>query len=343
LQVGPESAGADPGPACYGKGGIDATVTDADVVLGIVDPDNFLHGAAKLDGGAAEAAVGRIAARLGLELRDAAAGINRIVDSKMADLLRRMSVMRGLDPREFVCFAYGGMGPVHAGAVARDVGVKRLIVPLLHAAPVWSAFGATVADVVHIYQRPSRLPMPAVPSELAAIFEVLEQQGREALRSEGFGEEATEARRFLRMKYSAQVFDVEVPVAAAGALAPADIERIEADFTRIYAELHGEGSGHRESGVEITGCIVRARGLLEPPALAPAALATSAKWVSRPVYWAEHGGVSETPVLRLGGGRLDEKLEGPMLIELPDTVVVLRPGQSAEFDELGSLVVDLEA
>ncbi len=179
LQVGPQSAGADPGPACYAKGGRDATVTDADVVLGIVDPDSFLHGAVKLDRAAAEAAIGRIAERLELGLHETAAGINRIVDSKMADLLRRMSVLRGLDPREFVCFAYGGMGPVHAGAVAREVGVKGLVVPLLHAAPVWSAFGATVADVVHFYQRPLRLPMPADPQDLAAAFDELEQTGSE--------------------------------------------------------------------------------------------------------------------------------------------------------------------
>jgi N-methylhydantoinase A len=341
LQVGPQSAGADPGPACYGKGGTEATVTDADVVLGIIDPDSFLHGAAKLDRTAAEAAVGRIAARLELELHEAAAGINRIVDSRMADLLRRMSVLRGLDPREFVCFAYGGMGPVHAGAVAREVGVKRLIVPLLHTAPVWSAFGATVADVVHIYQRPRRLVMRADPAELTAVFEELEREGRETLRSEGFAADAIELQRSLRMKYSAQVYDVDVPVPARGALGAADIERIDLDFTRIYDELHGEGSGHREGGVEITSCIVRARGLLEPPTLAPAQPASSSDWSSRSVFWQELGGFSETPVLRVSGGRLDDRLEGPLLVELPDTVVVLRPGQSAVFDELGSLVVEL--
>ena len=157
LQVGPRSAGAYPGPACYGRGGTEPTVTDADVVLGIVDPENFLHGEATLDLAAAEQAIARIAEPLGLTVHEAAAGINRIVDSKMADLLRRMSVLRGLDPREFTCFAYGGMGPVHAAAVAREVGMKRLVIPLPYVAPVWSAFGATVADVVHV------LPAPAAP------------------------------------------------------------------------------------------------------------------------------------------------------------------------------------
>jgi N-methylhydantoinase A len=337
LQVGPQSAGADPGPACYGKGGTEPTVTDADVVLGIVDPGSFLHGAAPLDAAAAEEAVGSLAQRLGLDVHETAAGIDRIVDSKMADLLRRMSVLRGLDPREFVCFAYGGMGPAHAAAVAREVGVKRLVVPLPHVAPVWSAFGATVADVVHIYQRPRRLRMPADARELAATFAELERQGRDVLRSEGFGDDAVELQRALRLRYSAQVYDVEVRLPEDD---PFDVERIAVDFARVYESLHGEGSGHPEGGSEITGFVVRARGLSATPRLAPPPPARAERR-SRRVYWRELGGFADTPVLRLAEGRLDEELDGPLLLELPDTVIVLRPGQRARFSELGSLVIDV--
>jgi N-methylhydantoinase A len=337
LQVGPQSAGADPGPACYGKGGTEATVTDADVVLGLLDPDGFLHGSAPLDREAAATAIGRLAERLGLGLHETAAGIGRIVDSKMADLLRRMSVLRGLDPREFVCFAYGGMGPVHAAAVAREVGVERLVVPLPYVAPVWSAFGATVADVVHIYQRPRRLGMPADPEELAATFAELEEQGRSVLRAEGYGAERVELRRALRLKYSAQVFDVEVPLPDRD---PFEVERIAADFARVYEALHGEGSGHPEGGSEITGFVVRAHGAGEPTTPAAPAVVAPARG-SRQVYWQELGGFSETPVLRVGDGRLDEELVGPVLLELPDTVVVIRPDQRARFSELGSLVIDV--
>jgi N-methylhydantoinase A len=341
LQVGPRSAGADPGPACYGKGGTEATVTDADVVLGVIDPHAFLHGAVSLDREAAEEAVGRIAGRLGLGLHETASGINRIVDGKMADLLRRMSVLRGLDPREFVCFAYGGMGPAHAGAVAREVGVARVVVPLLHVAPVWSAFGATVADVVHLYQRPRRLSMPAQPEELTSVFEELERQGRDVLASEGFRGGSIDLRRSLRMKYSAQVYDVEVPVATGGLLGAEHIGQIAEEFAHIYETLHGEGSGHPEGGIEITGFVVRARGVIEPPGLAAPAAVAEAEWKSRPVYWHELGGFEETKVLRLREGHVDDRLEGPMLIELPDTVVVLRPGQHAEFGDLGSLVIEV--
>lgn len=337
LQVGPHSAGADPGPACYGRGGVEPTVTDADVVLGIIDPAAFLHGAAPLDRDAAEAAIGRLAARLRLGLHETAAGINRIVDGKMADLLRRMSVLRGLDPRRFALFAYGGMGPVHAAAVAREVGVKRLVVPLPHIAPVWSAFGATVADVVHVYERPRRLRMPADPAELSTTFAELERRGRETLAAEGFSGERVELHRSLRLKYSAQVYDVEVPVARDD---PLDVERIADDFARRYETLHGEGSGHPEGGSEITCFAVRARGLIDRPPLAPSPVVTAERSARR-VYWQELGGFVETPVLRLSEGRLTEELSGPLLLELPDTVIVLRPGQRARFSQLGSLVIEV--
>jgi N-methylhydantoinase A len=342
LQVGPASAGADPGPACYGRGGTQPTVTDADVVLGVIDPDNFLHGAARLDRDAAEAAVRQITTRLDLTVEAAAAGIDRLVDSNMADLLRRMSVLRGLDPREFACFAYGGMGPVHGAAVAREVGVKRLVIPLPHIAPVWSAFGATVADTVHIYQRPRRLRMPADPVVMNATFAELENEGRAALDGEGFDSSQIELRRSLRMKYSAQVFDVEVPLVARGELRADDVQHIAAELERVYESLHGEGSAHPEGGAEITAFVVRARGLTDPPMLAPPAASTTPSTFSRAVYWHELRGFAQTPVVRLeGGAATSERLEGPLLLELPDTVIVLRPGQRAEFAAGGSFVIEV--
>jgi N-methylhydantoinase A len=338
LQVGPRSAGAYPGPACYGRGGTEPTVTDADVVLGIVDPENFLHGEATLDLDAARRAIATIGEPLGLDVHEAAAGINRIVDSNMADLLRRMSVLRGLDPREFTGFAYGGMGPVHAAAVAREVGMQRLVIPLPHVAPVWSAFGATVADVVHVYQRPERLMLPAGAAALRAPFGELEATGREVLPAEGFAQGRIELRRSLRMRYAAQVFDVEVPLDPG---APLDAETVTAAFVGVYEALHGEGSGHPEGGIAITSFIVRARGLTDAPAMTAPPEAAAARWGSRRVWWYEAGGFADTPVLRLTEGGVAGELQGPLLIELPDTVVVVRPGQRARFGELGSLVIEL--
>ncbi len=338
LQVGPQSAGAYPGPACYGRGGTEPTVTDADVALGIVDPDNFLHGAASLDREAAETAIGTVADRLGLTVPEAAAGICRIVDSKMADLLRRMSVLRGLDPREFTCFGYGGMGPVHAAAVAREVGMKRLVIPLPNIAPVWSAFGATVADVVHVYQRPQRLVLPVQPATLESMFGELQQRARDQLAAEGFVGDRVELRRSLRMRYAAQVYDVEVALSDVASL---DDDAITKAFVELYETLHGEGAGHAASGVAITALIVRARGLTDPLELTAAPLEADPQWSSRPVYWYEQGEFVDTPVLGLRDGRLDDPLDGPLLIELPDTVVVVRPGQTARFGDLGTLTIDL--
>ncbi|MEU1980844.1 hydantoinase/oxoprolinase family protein [Nocardia sp. NPDC019395] len=340
LQVGPRSAGAVPGPACYGKGGTQPTVTDADVVLGIVDPDNFLHGSMRLDVDAARAAVRQVAEPLGLSIDEAAAGISRIVDSRMADLLRRVSILRGLDPRDYVCFAYGGGGPVHAGAYAREVGFKSLIVPLAEMAPVWSAFGAATADVVHVVQRWETVDLPASPDRSGAVFEELEREVRATLADEGFTGERVTIQRSLHMKYRAQVYQVEVPLAA-GPFAAGTLATAENDFERIYDELHGEGSGYREGGVQIAGFSIHARGLVEPVEIRPDTDIAEVVSTSRSVYWYELGQRVETPVLRMKSGRLAEELEGPLLLQFPDTVVTIRPGQRARFDSLGNLVLDV--
>jgi N-methylhydantoinase A len=338
LQVGPHSAGAMPGPACYGNGGTEATVTDADVVLGVIDPDNFLHGKRKLDRAAAERAVSALGEQLGLSLEATAAGINQIIDAKMADLLRRMSILRGFDPREYAVFAYGGGGPVHVGAVAREVGVRKVIVPMLHMASAWSAYGATVADVIHVVQRWEQHRMPVDPNRMDRVLGDLEEQARGILAAEGFEGDRVAIDRSVRMKYTTQLHTIEVPISGEP-LDEAAVEGIGQDFARLYDDLHGEGSGHQAGGVSLTGFVLRARGIVDRPRIARAPGATDVERTSRPVYWAEEGARVDTPVLRVSGGRLEGRLEGPMLVELPDTVVVIRPGQTATCDEYGNLVL----
>ena len=176
LNVGPRSAGAVPGPACYGNGGTEATVTDADVVLGVIDPDRFLSGRMEIKPELAEEAIGRLAERLELGLLETAAGINRIVDAKMADLVRRMSVLRGLDPRRFHLYAFGGGGPVHSPEVARQAGIAHVVVPLPAIAAMWSALGAAVADVTHVYQQPRSFALPVRAEQIEGIFGALESR-----------------------------------------------------------------------------------------------------------------------------------------------------------------------
>lgn len=341
LNVGPKSAGADPGPACYGKGD-QPTVTDADVVLGILDPERFLHGRMKIDPARSEAAIGKLGEQLGLGLHETAAGISRIVDSKMADLIRRMSVMRGFDPRQFCCFAFGGGGPVHASAVARDVGLRRIIVPLPWAAALWSAFGAATSDVVHVYQYAEELSLPVSGGQITDAFEALEARAHGQLGAEGFSQGEITLTRRLRMKYAMQVYDVEVPIKG-GAFSDADAGALSDDFGVIYEDLFGKGSGHSEGGVEITGFQLRASGLAEKPEITKRGKKGAVAKMShtRPIYWSEAGDFVDTPIWEVEHEEGIAPMDGPALVQLPDTVVVIRPGQSAHMDGYGNLIIDL--
>jgi N-methylhydantoinase A len=160
ISVGPDSAGAFPGPACYGRGGKEATVTDAQLVLGLLDPDKFAGGRMPLDRNAAHVAVESCAVALEMSALECAAGICRIVELQMADIVRKTTVEKGFDPRDFVLFAFGGAGPAHADVFARELGVRRVVVPQKKAASTWCAFGAAVADVLHILEHAEILASP---------------------------------------------------------------------------------------------------------------------------------------------------------------------------------------
>jgi N-methylhydantoinase A len=342
LNVGPKSAGAYPGPACYGNGNATATITDADVELGFIDPATFLNGRMEIDAELSRAALAEAGSTLGLNSHAAAAGMNRLADAKMADLIRRMSVMRGLDPRRFAMLAFGGGGPVHATAVAREAGIGKVVIPLPHIAAMWSALGAAVSDVTHLYQRPSDLRLPTSADDLNAAFRALEDQAQQMFAADGFAGQPLTIVRTLRMKYAAQVFDVEVPMPN-GELSPDDVAAIGERFGVIYEGLFGQGAGYAEAGVIITNVTVRATLETAKPLLPRVDETSSSAVVERsyrPVYWAEEGVALETPVIRLRQGVVDDDVKGPALIELPDTVVVIHPGQTARFDGFGNLVVD---
>jgi N-methylhydantoinase A len=286
------------------------------------------------------AAISRIADRLGLGLYETAAGISRIVDAKMADLIRRMSVMRGFDPRQFCCFAFGGGGPVHAAAVAREAGVARVIVPLPVTAALWSAVGAATADVVHVLQSPQTFEEPFRVEDLLAEFQQLEARALQQLGSEGFASDRITLTRRIRMKYAMQVHDVEVPVDTC-ALAQSDAHELIHRFGEIYENLFGAGSGFREGGVEITGFQVRACGeteKMEFAAMEDPRVLDSAQ-TERDIYWGETGQHVATPIWEIGYGDRIPPMAGPALVQLPDSVVVIRPAQTAEMDELGNIII----
>jgi N-methylhydantoinase A len=184
MTVGPDSAGAFPGPVCYGRGGTIPTVTDAQLVLGYLDPDNFAGGKIKLNRDVARAAIEELGKPLGMNAVECAAGICRIVELQMADVIRKVTVEKGFDPRDFVLFAFGGAGPAHAGVFAAELGVKKIIVPQRKAASAWCAFGAAAADVLHIFEHTEIMPTPVPAQRVNNNFDSLEEQAKRLMASE---------------------------------------------------------------------------------------------------------------------------------------------------------------
>jgi N-methylhydantoinase A len=227
-------------------------------------------------------------------------------------------------------------------AVAREAGMKQMIVPLPRMAAVWSAFGAAASDVIHVYQRAELIDLPVDSERILGPFGALESLARKQLNQEGFADDRITLRRTLRMKYAMQVHDVEVLVpdtlhgdAACSALTQ--------EFEKMYERLFGEGSGYREGGVQVTAFQVRATGHTTKPQLATEQGSDRPTEYERPVYWQESGRFEATRVLRAAREVRFDRLTGPALIELPDTVIVVRPEQSVYVDDHGNVVVDLPA
>jgi N-methylhydantoinase A len=343
MKVGPRSAGAEPGPLCYGHGGSEPTVTDADVVLGIINPDNFLGGRRKLDAAAAHRGVEQLGAHLGLSVQETAAGIAQIVDNHMAEKMRRMTVFRGHDVRDFFVFAFGGAGPVHAGSFARELGVKGVVIPLGDIASVLSAFGTVASDILHVYDASVVLAAPFDSAQLDEIFAPLEESARDAMKEEGFEGDSIELVRSVFMKYGAQIYDTEVPL---GGETP---EQLVSKFEQVYEQRFGKDSGYAPAGIEVIRERVYATARLPRPEIRQGARCSGsngdshAEPGSRDVWWAESGGFEKTPIYQgTEGLSVDEAVDGPLIIELPDTTVPVRPGQQVRIDGFGNLLITFE-
>jgi N-methylhydantoinase A len=337
LRVGPTSAGARPGPAAYGQGGEAATVADANVVLGYLNPDYFLGGSLKLHRDLAEQAIGGIADRLGMSVIEAAAGIRTIVDAQMSDAIRMHTVARGHDPRGFTLFAFGGGGPTHAADYARELGVKRVLIPFADVSSLWSAMGVALADVVHVEEHAEILTEPFDPARLEAIVDALARRGRARLARERVADERVQIELTAKLKYTLQVHAVDVPLESAGR---PDVEALVERFHRRYAELYGAGAGYRDAGVEITGFRCTATGRRRAGAALPrpvAAVAPPGAPRSRLVHWTHHGGALETPLLHEHDLVPGWTAAGPAIVELPDTTVLVPPDFSAALDDLGNI------
>ncbi|MCL6650143.1 MAG: hypothetical protein K6U89_17670, partial [Chloroflexi bacterium] len=237
MKVGPHSAGADPGPACYNRGGEEPTITDANLLLGYLNPHNFLGGKFTLDTNSSVRAMRRVADRLGMDVVEAASGAVQIVEFHMADLMRQMTVQRGLDPRDFIVYAYGGGGPLHVVSYARELGCRTVVVPLGSVASTWSALGIQSADLLHVYEKAELLIAPFDHQRLNDIFAELEAKGRAQLREDGIAEDAMRVYRSADMKFRMQIHRVEVPVPGGLLTAQERYDRVVAVWNRAKDQL----------------------------------------------------------------------------------------------------------
>jgi len=341
LLVGPESAGSTPGPACYGRGGTRPSVTDADAVLGYLPVDGFAGGRMHLDIAAARTAITEhVAGPLDIDVTEAAWGIERIVNANMANATRKVLAGHGADPRDLALIAFGGNGAVHAAAIARELGVSRIIVP--KAAPAFSALGVLVADYVVDLVRSYVTPLSQV--DLGRVRDLLTdllQEVDKELDPTGVSPADVERDLFAQMCYPGQNFDMSVPIPEGVALdEPGLLDLAERFHDQHEAE---RGFCFRTQQPLVRGVRVIARGTtLKPDHLAETgafADADKALRGTRPAYWGD--GFVDTPVYdgtKLGAGAT---VDGPALVEEPFTVVVLPPGATATLDGLGNYVVSV--
>ena len=341
-KIGPESAGADPGPACYGRGGEEPTVTDADLLLGYLDPDFFLGGRMRLDYRAAEKAMRKISYALGVDPLEAAWGVHQVVDENMANAARVHAVERGKDPRKYLLLAFGGAGPVHAHRVARALGVPGFVAPL--GAGTASAFGFLCAPLSFdlarsLYGRLDELDWDAANAALAEM----EEEGRELLRASGVADEDVLVRRLGEMRYVGQGHEVAVKLPE-GTLGPDEVGGISAGYRKEYRRLYGrEGPDVPLEAItwRVEVSAPRPEILQEERGGDPRALDEARKG-KREIYLPEKDGFAAVPVYdryRLDPGAA---FEGPAVVEERESTVIVGPDSRAEVDGSRNLIVRWE-
>ncbi len=344
LMVGPKSAGASPGPVCYDSGGEEVTVTDADLALGIIDPNYFLGGRKVLNKDKALKAVEeKIARPLKIKTHEAAAGVYDIVNSKMADLIRRQVVRTGYLPEEFVIYAFGGAGPVHAAGFAADLGIKKIYI--FSTSPVFSAFGAAAADVIRTRLMTCQYILPTDPAALNQRLDAIETEMKQIMAEEGFRAGDLKFRRFFTMRYRRQTAGVEMPVSWDRGNAKR-VAEIQSAFEKKYEELYGVGAGYTKAGIEISEIRVDAVGKVAKPRLGASRKRKSdikaARKGKRAIYFTRpEGKFIDAPVYdyeRLGVGAV---VKGPAVIELPFTTTLVPPGFRVTVDDYLNLVMEI--
>jgi N-methylhydantoinase A len=342
LRVGPQSAGAAPGPACYGNGGTDATITDANLVLGRLNPGYFLGGEVPLQPELAEEAIRKNCAEpLGLDLLEAANGVVEIANSAMVNAIRLISVQRGYDPRDFVLVAFGGAGPVHAVKLALETEVPLSVIPM--SPGITSAMGLLVTDLKHENSMTRiRRVDECDPAEIESVLDDLEARGRNALTREGVPGDDMTFERHADVRYVGQSYELSVSLPP-GHLGHLDAAALSGVSDAFHNE-HERAYGHKavEEPVELVNLRVTALGDIAKPHLREVGSgsgADSAVKETRKVYFAESGGLIDCRVYdryRLGEG---DSIAGPAIVEEVDSTTVIHPRTSASVDRFGNLLI----
>jgi N-methylhydantoinase A len=344
LNVGPQSAGADPGPACYGRGGTHPTVTDADLVCGYLNPDYFLGGAQRLDLAAARAALQtHVADPLKMDVLAAAAGIQRIVDMRMADEVRVFAAKRGVDLSAFTLLPFGGAGAVHAAAVAAELGMRRILVPPRPGA--FSALGLLCTDVVHDYIRSELRPLAEVAAEHAEdIFRQLETKARAELAAEGMNPADGVFARELDLRYTGQGYELRTPLDGlfADRLTAGSLAAAREKFDQRHAQIHGHTA--KERPVEVVSYRLRVRVAVpkyEPrPQAAPAAPRAVADAVKGRRDISIDGRTVAAAVYERDRLDIGATVAGPAVVEQFDATTVIPPGWRGRVDGFRNLVLE---
>ena len=339
LRVGPRSAGARPGPACYARGGTTPTITDANLVLGRLNPTFFLGGEMALDGDAARRAIAeRVATPLALDVVSAAAGIVDIANAHMMGAMRLVSVQRGYDPREFVLVAFGGAGPLHANALARELGIPTVIVPPNPG--IASAVGMLMTDVRHEFVTTRRLRLDTLtPVMLDALFAEFVVEGQARLDRDGIAPADRRTLRSVDLRYHGQSFELPITVPS-WTLAASDVARLRTDFDAAHERAYGYAAP--DDAVELVNVRLAAIGVTPRPRRVPLPDGTrdpaAAVKSTREVWFSEIGGWRKTIVLdrtKLSSGNV---IAGPAIVEEHDASTLVHPGWEASVDQYGNLL-----
>ena len=340
LQVGPDSAGADPGPVCYNRGGDNITVTDANMVCGVLDPNHFLGGRMKLDKERSRRILEeKLAKPLKLDLLEAADGVLKIIDAKMEEAIKAVSSARGYDIRDFTLVAFGGGGPMHAGRMALDLGIPSVLVPLTPG--VHSALGLLMSDVKHDYVRSKLVALDDLDlAEINHMFHQLIERAKADLESEGFSAEEIKIEPYLDLRYAGQGYELTVPCT----MPPLNKHDL-AMMRQRFDTMHEQNSGHKAESepVELVSLRLISLGLVPQAKLSPGKVTgrkvEDAKLGERKVYFGKEHGVLTTQVYNRDLFEPGYKIAGPAIVEQLDTTTVIQPEQEATVDGYRNIII----